>query len=61
MARYAGPSAETYDQVGVPADYEVAYSVEMDKATTMGNPEVDNQLRRAVEIAATAIKTEATA
>ena len=61
VARYAGPSAETYDQVGVPADYEVAYSVEMDKATTMGNPEVDNQLRRAVEIAATAIKTEATA
>lgn len=58
VARYAGPSAETYDEVGVPADYEVAYTAELDKASTMGNPELDNQLRRAMEIAATTIKTE---
>ncbi len=61
VARYAGPSGETYDGTGVPADYEVAYSAEMDKASTMGNPEVDNQLRRAMEIAATTIKTESAA
>ena len=60
VARYAGPLAETYDEVGVPADYEVAYTAEIDKASTMGNPEIDNQLRRAMEIAATTIKTEAT-
>lgn len=54
--RYAGPSRETYDQVGVPADYEIAYSADMDKASTMGDPEYDVQLRRAIEIASTAIK-----
>ncbi len=61
VARYAGPSGETYDQVGVPADYEVAYPAEMDKTATMGDPEYDSQLRRAMEIASTAVKTDAEA
>ncbi len=58
VARYAGPSGETYDQVGVPADYEVAYPAEMDKTATMGDPEYDSQLRRAMEIASAAVKTD---
>jgi len=58
VARYAGPSRETYDQVGVPADYEIHYSADMDKFLTMGDLEYDNQLRKALEIASTAVKTE---
>lgn len=58
MGRYTGPSRETYDEVGVPADYEIHYSADMDKFLTMGNTEYDNQLRKAIEIASTTIKTE---
>ena len=42
------------------AALDPATAAEIDKASTMGNPEIDNQLRRAMEIAATTIKTEAT-
>ena len=59
VARYAGPSGETYDGTGVSPDYEVAYPEGMDKASTMGDPEFDSQLRRALEIAATAVRAEA--
>lgn len=58
VARYAGPSGVTYDETGVSADYEVQYPAELDKTTTLGNPEFDTQLRRALEIATTAVKTE---
>ena len=58
VARYAGPSRETYDQVGVPAGYEIHNSAAMDKILTMGDLEYDNQLRKALEIASTAVKTE---
>ena len=58
VARYAGPAGETYDGVGIPADYEIHYPADLDKGATMGNPEYDNQLRKALEIAATTIKTE---
>lgn len=58
VARYAGPSGVTYDETGVSADYEIKYPAEMDKASTIGNPEYDSQLRKALEIAATAVKTE---
>ncbi len=58
VARYAGPSGVTYDETGVSADYEIKYPAEMDKTSTMGNPEYDSQLRKALEIAATAVKTE---
>ena len=58
MGRYAGPSQETYDEVGVPADYEIHYSADMDKFLTMGNVDYDNQLRRAIEIASTTVRTE---
>lgn len=60
VGRYAGPSQETYDQTGVPVDYEIHYSADMDKFLTMGNAEYDNQLRKAMEIASTAVKTEST-
>lgn len=58
VARYAGPAGELYDEVGVPADYEIHYPAELDKSATMGSSEYDSQLRKALEIASTAIKTE---
>ena len=59
IARYAGPSGVSYDKVGVPPDFDVRWGSNADeRATAIGNPEVDAALKKAMEYLSTALKTE---
>lgn len=54
-ARYASPKGTTYDQQGVAPDYEVALSVtEENRASVIGNADLDAPYKKALELAAAA-------
>ncbi len=59
VAKYSGPAGSTYDQTGVPADYEVRWGASAEeRAAAMGIPEADAALKKAIELLNTAVKTE---
>lgn len=57
-ALYVSPKGETYDKTGVVPDYDVKLvaATDEEKATLIGSPDTDTQLRKAVEIADAAAK-----
>ncbi len=60
VARYSGPSGNTYDLSGVAPDFEVRWGANAEeRALAMGNPELDSALKKAIEYLSTAQKSEA--
>lgn len=59
VARYAGPSGESYDQIGVIADHEVRWNISVEeRVSAQGKPDTDPVLKRAIDLLGTAMRAE---